>query len=84
MQKWEYRRLRPDPGQVTSINYSRGTLDYFLDKPDKSKGEHQGFDVLHRLIAILGNEGWEMFSIEVIPVRTGGTESIYWFKRPLP
>jgi hypothetical protein len=42
--------------------------------PDKSKGEKHMVDAVHRVMAELGREGWEM---------TAAADNILYFKRPL-
>lgn len=87
MQKWEYCAIGP----ITENGYpdvvSRAQLVFFTDSGQKSTwiGEDKSarlprWDVLSRVIAQLGREGWEMAGCGT--VNELATHVIY-FKRPL-
>ena len=75
MQKWEYCFVDPKVLSALSVN---GQKIYSI-KMDKTKGDRSDYGAKLRLIAQLGQDGWELVSIQRNVVRTG--ENDYWFKR---
>ena len=69
MQKWEYCAIKTDAG----LKYFRAEGGHTIEKY-----EEKNIDVVHRSIAQLGSDGWELVSHSTLPDGSG----VYYFKRP--
>ena len=77
MQKWEY----------CGASIYHQTLTFFTPngpkeekiKREKAKGDRSDWDAIHRRIAEIGLEGWEL-----VGMFGGAPHYTYYFKRPLP
>jgi hypothetical protein len=71
MKRWEYSAIRDNLGSDVK------KLKYFSNGPDS---EIQDVDDVHRTIAQLGKDGWEMVSLVQI---SQPDARVYYFKRRL-
>jgi len=74
MQRWEYLVLRVDRKYDLVISVHK--------RPPADKIQTLAGNPIFSSIEQLGNIGWELTAIEVLP-HEGEAHALFWFKRPI-
>ncbi len=87
--KWEYCELFQSESAGTRLGFTSGTLRYRVygvEKyvKDEKKGGANDEELLARMVAWLGQQGWELVSVATVLVPGFAFSGVKWiFKRPV-
>ena len=82
MQKWEYAEVTTHQATETGgANFKTGA-DVTIYRYDEKHEEKQG--PFGKVMGFMGDNGWELVAMRVVPTIPMGHKTCYLFKRPKP
>lgn len=82
MPKWEYAEVITQLAAETGGSNAKAGADLVIFRYDEKHEEKQG--PLGKVLGYMGDNGWELVAVRVVPTAPMGHKTSYLFKRPKP